>query len=264
MARRIIGLIPAAGHATRWGGKLPFSKELYPIESASADVSPPQRVAAEHLVTAFAAAGIDRAFVVTRSVKWDIPTRLLNGESLGCNLAYVVLENSPSVPHSLVAAAPFIAECDVALGFPDIVFHPADAVETLCGRWRAEDCDLLLGLFQTDLYGGADMVELGAADSIGRIEIQPHHSELRYTWILALWGPRFTHYLADRVDSDGTTSSGQSPREELHLGAVMQAALRDGFSVKGIPISDGRFVDVGTPEGAEKLADVTHGFFRND
>ena len=69
----IVGLVPAAGTASRLG-RLPCSKEILPVEfqPGGADASPRSRVAADWLLEGMGQGGADRAIVVLRAGKWDI------------------------------------------------------------------------------------------------------------------------------------------------------------------------------------------------
>jgi glucose-1-phosphate thymidylyltransferase len=202
----------------------------------------------EHLLGAFEIAGVDRIVVVTRAQKPDIPEYLGRSKKLSSLPTCVLLESSPSVPHSIAAAASFLEHRDVLLGFPDIVFHPRSAVRRLLARWHETQCDILLGLFPTDRPERSDMVELGALDRVRRILVKPRRCELRHAWIIAVWNERFTRYLTGRVDGPATDPV------ELHLGEVFQDALTDGLSAEGLVIEDGRFLDVGTRADGRALA----------
>ena len=41
-------------------------------------------------------------------------------------------------------------------------------------------------------------------------------------------------------------------RPELSVGAVIQAAIRAGLRIEGVPVSDVPDLDIGTPEGSAK------------
>jgi glucose-1-phosphate thymidylyltransferase len=253
--RPLIGLIPAAGHATRWRGQLSFSKELYPV-AESQQIQGNQRPVIAGLLEAFQTAGIGRAVVVTRSGKLDIAAKLLDGKDYGCRLAYVVVDATPSVPYSVSAAIPFVDEFDVVLGFPDIVFRPSDAVRTLVAARSTPHWDVLLALFESDRPEAVDMVDFDDNGTVRRIVVKQAACGLRYSWILALWSPRFTAYLQSSLQA--VDEIGQSARE-LHLGHLLQDAIDAGLKVVGVPIAGGRFLDLGSPEEAERLAGFVAG-----
>src|SRR5262245_63133020 len=91
MNGEVVGLIPAAGCAHRIA-PLPCSKELFPIgfRDDVADGEPRPKVATHYLLDKFKAAGVQIAYVVVRSGKWDIPAYFGDGAMTGVNLSYLV------------------------------------------------------------------------------------------------------------------------------------------------------------------------------
>ena len=238
-----VAIIPAAGHATRLG-RLPCSKEVLPVYAGSAksgDV-PGIKPAAAHLLEYLAAAGVRQAYFVVRSGKWDIPACFLDVHPGGLRLAYVVVEHTDSVVDSIRAALPFTAHSPVVLGFPDIVMEPADALHHLRNRFHA-DIDVLLALFPAGDPAGCDTVDIDSTGRVRRIAVKNHSSKLRYTWTLAMWGPRFSAFLETcaprKCHSPG----------EFQPGDVIQAAIETGMCVEAITFPQGRYLDIGTPEG---------------
>ena len=250
--RPVVGLVPAAGRAARLG-TLPCSKEIFPIGFEPSEDGPRPRPVCAHLLDAFRRAGIGRALILLRRGKWDIPDLLgqavdgpVDGaEAPSLELAYRVLEPTPSVPATLASAEPWIGDCNVALGFPDILFTPADAFRRLLERLASDRTDVVLGLFPTDQAEKTDMVELDDADSdqVRRIVIKQPDRGLLYTWSIAVWTPRFTRFLVERAAVQGRQSG-----SELYVGDVIQAAIDDGMRVVGVPFAEGSYLDVGTAD----------------
>src|SRR5919198_802835 len=91
----VLGLIPAAGQATRIA-PLPCSKEIYPIGLSLLDEGRGSRpkVACHYLLEKMRAAGIAKSYIVLREGKWDIPTYLLDGWMFQMHLAYLMIERS--------------------------------------------------------------------------------------------------------------------------------------------------------------------------
>jgi glucose-1-phosphate thymidylyltransferase len=79
----IIGLIPAAGQATRIA-PLPCSKELYPIGFRTVPGSDGLRPKAvsHYLLEKMQIAGVRKAYFILRQGKWDIPAYWGDGEML--------------------------------------------------------------------------------------------------------------------------------------------------------------------------------------
>ena len=248
-SRRVIGLVPAAGEARRLG-HLPCSKEILPVGLADTADGPRVRVACEALFDGFRRAGIDRALMILRRGKWDVPAHLGDGRRLGVRLAYLAIEPTGSVPETLDHAWPFVEDADVALGFPDTSFEPRDAYTHLLERlWHGEPRpEVVLGCVPTDRSEKTDMVETDGSGPDGggrvrRIVVKERDTGLSHAWMIAVWRPlfsRFLHqYLAERPAAAGA--------DELYPGHVLQAAIDDGLRVDAVVFPAGRFLDVGTP-----------------
>lgn len=248
----MVGLIPAAGRGRRLG-RLPVSKEVLPVEfSRTADGVVP-KVACHYLLDRFRAGGIQRAFLVIRRGKEDVPRYLASGRDTGVSLAYVVTEESAAVPETLDRAYPFVRDHTVALGFPDLTFAPEDAYATLLDRHRTRRADVTLGLFPVESARRptTDMIRLGADDRVEDVEVRPTASELPYNWLLAVWAPTFTEWLHGRMTRPSGTGSSGSTGDELRLGTLLREALDDGLDVRGIPFETGSYRDLGTPESLD-------------
>lgn len=242
--RELIGLVPAAGQASRLGA-LPGSKELLPIGFRAGAAGPEPRVPFQELLTALRAGGVERAFVVLRPGKWDVPAHLGDGGQ-GPRLAYLVRAGSRSLPESLDAAYPFVRDAHVALGFPDVLFAPGDAYATLRERLAASGADLVLGLFPAPRPHTTDMVEL-EGERVVRLELRPAATALTHAWLLAAWGPAFTELLHASVAEADADASAPAAGGERQLGEVIRRAVESGLDVRGVAIPGGRYRDLGTP-----------------
>jgi glucose-1-phosphate thymidylyltransferase len=237
----VIGLVPAAGQASRLG-KLPCSKELYPVgfEKGVSGVRP--KVACEYLLEAYRQAGIRRAYIVLREGKWDIPAYLGSGRQLDLQLGYLLMDRPHGVPYTLDAATAFVEGHHVALGFPDILFEPKDAFVKLLARHAATDAHVTLGLFPAAEPHKCDMVALDEDGCVARIDIKPPVTELRYSWVIAVWSPAFTRFMHGRLSARPETE------RELYVGDVIREALEGGCKIESVLFPAGRFIDIGTPE----------------
>lgn len=246
-SRPIVGLVPAAGLARRLGG-LPFSKELLPVDLAdwALDLPAPPPVA-DRLLGLLRRAGIGRAVVVLRAGKWDVPAHYGSGSRAGVELVYRVLEESGSVVESIAAALPFVADQRVALGFPDVLLEPRDALARLVERQEAGGADVVLGLFPTARPEKSDMVETDGAGRVRRILVKPEESGLELTWMLAVWTPAFSRFLLARWRGLAAEREG-----EIHPGHVVQAAIEAGMRVESVAFPDGSSLDVGTRGDLER------------
>ncbi len=139
-----------------------------------------------------------------------------------------------------------MADCRVALGFPDILFEPRDAYRRLAARHEESGADAVLGLFPTDRSEKTDMVELDGR-RVRRLVIKQPGSGLDYTWSIAVWSPRMSRFLHRFVARHGRRSG-----EEVYVGDVIRSAIDEGLVVEGVTFPAGSYLDVGTPEDLER------------
>lgn len=168
-AQKIIGLLPAAGLGSRIS-PLSMSKELFPIGfQPLADKGLRPKVVCQYLLEAMGQAGVQETFLILRPGKWDIPAYLGDGSQLGVRLAYLTVHVPFGVPFSLNQAYPFVKDAIVAMGFPDILFAPANAYCQLVERLQTSQADVVLGLFPTDQPKKVGLVEFDPAGVVSGI-----------------------------------------------------------------------------------------------
>ena len=253
--REVVGVIPAAGTAERIS-PLPCSKEIFPVGFyESADTSGPRpKAAAQYLLDQMRIAGAEKAFVVIRKGKWDIPA-YFSGDDCKClPLAFVSLEASRGAPFTVDRAYPFIKDDLVLFGFPDILSTPGDCFCQMIAARQASGADIVLGLYPADRPQKMDMVELDAAGRIRKIHIKPRKTELEFTWISAVWTPRFAAFMHAWIGEEGTAETGKVQRAdgfsstEVYMGDVIQAAIDAHLAVDTVIFPAGRYIDIGTSE----------------
>ena len=252
--QEVIGLLPAAGQATRIS-PLPVSKELYPIGFRSLpDGSLRPKVVCHYLLEKMQLAGISKAFVLLRPGKWDIPAYLGDGTMLDMHLGYLVVQLLHGVPYTLDQAYPFVKNAVIAIGFPDILFQPEDAYKRLLTRLRASTANVVIGAvpFEQSYKGG--MVNFNSEGQVSQVVEKPLHSNLQYSWCTAVWTPVFTEflhqYLRAVADERSCSDAGnqQAQPQEIPIGNVIQAAIDSGMQVEAEVLADGAYLDIGTPE----------------
>lgn len=248
--REVIGLLPAGGQATRIS-PLPLSKELYPVGFRPVDESRSFRpkVVCHYLLEKMHLAGIDKAYIVLRPGKWDIPAYFGDGAMLNMSLGYLIMGLPFGVPYTLDQAYPFVQEALVALGFPDILFQPDDAFERLITRQATSQADVVLGLFPTDQPHKAGMVDFDGGGRVRLVIEKPRQSELRYMWAIAVWTPAFTQFMHEYLlKARSRAGNDLQGKPELPIGDVIQAAIENGLRVEAEVFPDGTYLDIGTPE----------------
>ncbi|WP_088893099.1 sugar phosphate nucleotidyltransferase [Leptolyngbya ohadii] len=241
MPLEIIGLLPAGGQATRLA-PLPMSKELYPIGFRSDAGGMRPKVVSHYLLEKMRSAGVQKAFFILRPGKWDIPAYFGDGSMLNMYLGYLTVHVSHGVPYTLDQAYPFVKGAMIALGFPDILFEPADAFVELVKQQDKTQADAMLGLFPAENYQKVGMVDFDpVSGQVFQIIEKPQQTNLKYMWAIALWTPRFTEFLHHFLQS-------HSPAKELPIGDVVQASIQAGLSVNAVPFPQGSYRDIGTPD----------------
>lgn len=240
----IIGVLPAGGRGERIA-PLPCSKELFPIgfqETGEQNKSGP-KVVSHYLLEKMRAAGAKKAFIVLREGKWDIPTYYGDGKMVDLHLAYLMMGRPDGAPFTLDQAYPFLQNDKVVFGFPDILFQPTNSFERLLIHQEETQAEIVLGLFPADKPHKMDMVELDGENRIQNILIKPSRTDLLYTWIIAVWTPVFSQFMHDFL---GRITTGAV--QELFVGDVILAAIKEGMHVEPVIFSQGRYIDIGTPE----------------
>lgn len=218
----LIGLIPAAGHATRLG-RQPSSKEVIEVRG---------RPAMDHLVERMRAAGPDELRVVTRPEKADVVEHC---QRIG---ARVVLGHPGDVAASLqLGIAGLDDDDEVLIGFPDSLWEPLDGYVRLLEALR-DGADAALGLFEADELERADVVVCDPEGRVTRIEVKPEEPPSD-----VLWGIAATRVRALRALTEGTEP-----------GAHFSALAAYG-RVTGIRLS-AEWIDIGTPESLQRVREA--------
>ncbi len=244
MMVKIVGLIPAAGYATRLGAQT-CSKEILSLRS---DESGQPTLVCDALLRAMSLAGVERVYWIIRDGKYDISSRLGDGSGYDLPFAYIVTGDTAGTPFTLDCAYPFVDDATVVTGFPDIDFSPTGAVAALLKHHSSADADITLGVFRTDSPEKMDVV---LADSDGRVRglrIKQPADGNNMAWILAAWSPLFTKFMHDYLADQPKCGS-----SEIYVGSVIVAALEAGLVADAFEIPDGECTDIGTPDDLAKI-----------
>jgi glucose-1-phosphate thymidylyltransferase len=251
MNREWLGLVPAGGCGSRIG-PLPCSKELLPLGlAAPAGGMLRPKPLCLNLIEAYAQAGIRDVCFALRYGKWDIPAYFGSGADFGLSMSYVVARETWGVPFTADAAWPVTRGRVVAFGFPDILFGPADLFSRLRSRWGAGGaCDVLLAALPVTPGQPADMLQTDESGRLAGILVKPAHTDLKYAWVAALWGPAFTEFLHDFCDAErNDRAAGSRDPAETQLSDLYVAAMASGLRIGVETVADGWWLDAGTPGG---------------
>lgn len=254
--REVVALVPAAGQSRRLA-PLPCSKELFPVGFGSivgvGGFRP--KVASHYLLECLREAGVRKGYWVIRQGKWDIPAYWGDGQMLGIDLAYVVIEGSSGPPDTIDRANSFIKDKIVAFGFPDILFWPTDVFAKLLARLDCSEGDVVLGLFPAHDTKAMDMIDIDAHLRVRAIQLKPKKTRLKYAWLCAVWTPVFTEFMHQflrrfrKGEIGGLMGNRRiDPQGDIPFGAVLRAAVQSKLKVEGVAFPTGRYLDIGTPQ----------------
>lgn len=261
--REVIGLIPAAGTASRIA-PLPCSKELYPVGFRSVNDGHELRpkVVSHYLLEKMRLANITNVFIILREGKWDIPAYFRDGKMLDMNLAYLMMDLPYGVPYTLDQAYPFVKDYMIALGFPDILFQPENAYSKLLDKQEESGACVVLGIFPASQTYKTDMVEVDKNGRVLSVQIKPAKTDLIYTWQIAVWTPDFTRFMHDYLLSvQGTFKEhGGIKAPELFAGDVINAAIKISMHVDSVLFEEGKYLDIGTPDDLIRAVQSTTEF----
>lgn len=220
--RRVVGIVPAAGFATRLQ-PLTGSKEMFLIRD---------RPVMDFLVDRMANAECDDIRVVTRPEKTDV---IAHAEQRGLS---VVTAYPGSVSESLLAGLEGTRPDDVILfGFPDTIWEPADGFVRIITR--LEGFEVALGLFVGREPERSDVVEFTPSGVVTSIDVKPHHPTSNWIWGCAAARRRALDALAD----------------ESEPGVAFDSMCSRGI-VAGVTLSDS-FVDIGTHQALHEYMQRT-------
>ena len=229
----IWGIVPAAGAATRIQ-PLAFSKELLPVGSRFDGVVERPRAVSEYLVERLALGGADKICFVISPNKTDI-IRYYGARFEESAVAYVVQPEPAGLCDAFFRAAPFVGPDEpVALGLPDTIWFPQDALKAL------PNDRLSFLLFPVQNPEVFDVVVTGDR---GRVEeIQVKSSEPRSNWI---WG---AFKMPGAVYHELHALWLEEGRRDEYIGTLVNAWIARGGEAVGVRAGES-YVDVGTLNG---------------
>lgn len=163
----IVGLIPAAGYATRLAGSVSGSKEVQDVRG---------RPVMAYLIDRLRLGGASRLVVSVRPDKEDV-IALASGSG-----AEVVTGHPGSLGASLLLAARDLRPDDIALfGFPDTVWSPAGGFRPLVALVRGGE-PLALGIFESPHPERSDVCTIDADGRLRRLDSRPEVPTSSLIW----------------------------------------------------------------------------------
>jgi glucose-1-phosphate thymidylyltransferase len=243
---KIIGILPAAGLGSRLH-PLPYPKELLPVFFATDDngESLQPRVAAEYSLQAMRKAGIEQCVIVISERKMEIIRYFGDGRDAKMSLAYISQTTPLGLAHAIDLAYDWLADSYTCLALPDTIFEPSNAISIICQEIIAKNADIVLGVFPTDKPERLGPVRFATDGTVTEVQDKPPQTDLRNTWGVVVWSPRFAQFLHEKINLEKNNLLPES----IIIGHVFHQAILAGLKVNAVFFSEGKYTDLGTPEG---------------
>lgn len=225
-----------------------YAKELLPVVFLADGPGKQARpiLAAEYSLEAMRIAGIHQYFIVISPWKTEILRCFGDGKDRGVSIAYLHQATPRGLADAVDAAYDWCQDYHVGLALPDSVFHPQNAFAVICSEIKATNADLVLGVFPTKEPEHLGPVRIGDGGIVLEVLDKPTKTELRNTWGIAVWSPRFTDLLHRKLQNE-------SGALEKPLGIFFNQAASEGLNVRAVLFPDGAYCDVGRPETIASL-----------
>jgi dTDP-glucose pyrophosphorylase len=227
------GIVPAAGRGTRIQ-PLAFSKELLPVGSRiDHGVERPCAVS-ENLLERMILGGCERICFVISPGKSDI-LEYFGGQVEGAHICYTVQPAARGLCDAIFRALPFIsADETVAIGLPDTIWFPEDALRALPRH------TLSFLLFPVERPEFFDAVATDRQGLVREIQVKRRDATSHL-----IWG---AFQMPGRVLADLHRLWLERERQDEYIGTLVNAYLARGGTAVGVPAGRA-YVDVGTLNG---------------
>lgn len=210
----MIGLIPAAGKATRMQG---LPKYLLPIPGNFL-----LRLVTERIGS--------RCYIGANTENYElVRSYLRTGDT-----AYLI--NSKSMPQTILAGKRYAGDSNVVCAMPDTFWTDDFVISSL------ENCLTAGAICAVALFAVSDAQSkrLGMCHTVlgtfgltlVKVEDKPERSASRRAWGVLAWSPEFWQYIRE---------------DDAHMGIALQRAIDAGVEIAAVH-ADGRYYDCGTPD----------------
>lgn len=227
------GIIPAAGSGSRIQ-PLAFSKELLPVGSRmDGDIERPRAVS-EYLIERMVLGGVKKICMVISAGKSDI-MEYFGGSIAGVPICYAVQPRACGLCDAIFQALPLVHPGEeAAVGLPDTIWFPADALRTLpTGLFS-------FLVFPVDNPALFDAVVADAKNTVLEIQVKNPGAQSPWIWGAFKFPGAVLHELYRLWVGRG--------RVDEYFGTLVNAYIAAGGSA--IAVRAGKsYVDVGTLNG---------------
>jgi glucose-1-phosphate thymidylyltransferase len=229
----VIGIVPAAGRATRLPNR-EGSKELIHVGD---------RAIADYLIESMIDAGATRLCIVIAPGKQDILEHFGDRAANGVPISYVYQTEPTGMSDAIDLSHAHLRGATVLMGMPDTIVNPPDSLARAHDELRRSGADIVLAIAPTDEPHRLGPVIFDSSGDVQEILDKPQLPPHDLVWTVACWNARVTEFLHDRL------AAPRRPGDEAPLGLIFQDALEHGFRVRAVPFAGGRYIDAGTERG---------------
>jgi glucose-1-phosphate thymidylyltransferase len=237
-----IGLIPAAGRATRLGW--PVAKELWPVQINTTEIVPLIECTMRNMIIADC---WHHVFVV-RPDKPEIMKHVSTKVPQHVQKSYVCQGHvspggkSSGLVDAIDSSYHLIKGKNVLFGMPDTYVMPHECFLPLVNALEFDLVDIAFGLFETTDYSKYGMVDIDlnvpAPHTVKEIiDKSGLDLGLRYMWGILAWSPAFTEFLHT-----------QYTENMFDFATILNRAIKHGLDAKAHIIEDGAYDDLGDME----------------
>jgi glucose-1-phosphate thymidylyltransferase len=241
--KKIIGIIPAAGAATRlqpyFGAKeaLPIGSQLINIHGKMEERP---KIISQYAIEAMIDAGAQKILMIINQNKIDLMKYYGNGSRYGIDICYIFQEKPMGMAHALYLTHKWLDNATVLMGMPDTVILPGTCFKQLLQSHHKSKAIFTLGLFETDKPYKFGMIKTDGKGNITYHKDKPKDTDATQMWGIVCWSPEFTKYLSDYMDSN------KNSEKEIVLGDIFDAIRNSRKPCKAFPIEAGKYYDIGT------------------
>ena len=225
-------VVLAAGRGTRMGALTATTPK--PLLSVAG------RPIIEHILGGLAAAGVQRAVVVTGHLGDALEQTVGTGARLGLDITYRRQVQADGTARALLLAEPVIGAEPFVLSWGDILV-PREFYGDFVAAFARRPCDAQLAVNHVDDPWRGAAVYVDADWRVHRVDEKPARGTSATTWNNAgimMLTPMAIEY---------ARGVGESARGEYELPQAIAQMVRDQRSVRAVPVR-GPWSDVGTPE----------------
>ena len=249
----VVGLIPAAGRATRLGLDA-SSKELVAVPDLAAHERPrPSIPVCHYLLRQYRTAGIEDVRLLRRAEKTDLADHFGAGPVEGLPVHDVVVAPTAGSVHTLALGCRDAPEARIAVGFPDIVLTPPTLCRAALDELDRGAADICIGSVDIDAAERRnwDLLRTDGAHVVGYTMKPEDACALERGTVLAVWRPSATAFLLAWLED---RSGAGAIVGEVALGHFLQAAITAGLVVHHAHADGAIVLDIGAPERLARAA----------